>query len=228
MLNLLYILGPASLSRWQNNEIRYSLRSMDTANIGWVGVAGPELPSFLTGVEHIKVPHQESGNRYQNAQRQIFEACSCEHVPESLVLMNDDFIVRSPETWNWTPTHRGTIRKQRTPNAWKKSVYDTAAWVERRGISSPINYEGHTPFLFSKSKAKLLLEEMQQTKEILQFRTAYGNLNNIGGRKYPNAKRDDPAKWPADFPFWSLSGEPNEKAKQFLQGWLTKPSRWEV
>jgi hypothetical protein len=221
-LNLLYVLGPASLSKWRNNEIRYSLRSFDPFNVAWVGITGPYLPIFLTGVTHISVPHQEGGNRYQQTQRQILAACSDERVPEDIVLLNDDFMVRSLDTWNWTPTHRGNVLPRKTPNAWKQSIIDTTA---RYG---PINYEGHTPFQFSKSKAKPLLEEILQAKEILQFKTAYGNVNSIGGQKQPNAKRDDPDKWPANFPFWSLASEPSEKAKRFLQRWLTKPSRWEI
>ncbi len=227
-INLLYVLGPASLSKWNNNEIRYSLRSMNAANVGWVGIAGPEIPPFLSGVEHIKVAHRAEGNRYQNTQRQILVACYRENVPDDLVLMNDDFMVRSLETWDWTPTHRGAVMKRDTPNLWKKSIINTVKWAEARGFKEAINYEGHTPFPFSKTKAKHLLENILAEKEILQFRTAYGNLNHIGGKRFPNAKREDPTKWPADFPFWSLSSEPSEKAKRFLKRWLSEPSRWEV
>ena len=201
---------------------------MNSANVGWVGIAGPEIPAFLCGIEHIRVAHQTGGNRYQNVQRQILAACSKDRVPEDLVLMNDDFIVRSPETWRWTPTHRGAVMKRDTPNAWKKSIIDTVKWVESHGVKNAINYEGHTPFPFLKTKAKSLLENILKEKEILQFRTAYGNVNLIGGKYSPNAKREDPTKWPADFPFWSLSSEPSEKAKKFLERWLSKPSRWEV
>lgn len=227
-INLLYVLGPSSLSKWNNNEIRYSLRSMNAANVGWVGIAGPEMPAFLTGIDHIKVAHRPDGNRYQNTQRQILAACVKEHVPDDMVLFNDDFMVRSPETWNWTPTHRGAVLKRDTPNVWKKSIIDTVKWLEALGIPKPINYEGHTPFPFSKMRAKDVLENMLKEKEILQFRTAYGNVNHIGGKQSPNAKREDPTKWPADFPFWSLPSEPSEKAKRFLERWLSKPSRWEV
>lgn len=221
-LNLLYVLGPASLSKWNNNEIRYSLRSWDATDAGWVGITGPWMPAFLTGITHIPVPHDENGNRYRNTQRQILAACNDERVPEDLVLLNDDFIVRNLDKWDWTPTHRGDVTQRKTPNAWKQSIIDTVARYGR------LNYEGHTPFRFQKSKAAPILEQLLQAKEILQFRTAYGNVNNIGGKKYPNAKRDDPDKWPADFPFWSLRSEPSEKAKRFLERWLSKPSRWEV
>lgn len=227
-LNILYVLGPSSLSKWNNNEIRYSLRSLNNAPVGWIGIAGPEMPAFLTGIEHIRVPHQEDGSRYHNTQRQILAACSKEHLPEDMVLFNDDFIVRGLEHWDWPTMHRGAVLKRDIAHPWKQSVVNTIKWLEARGIADPVSYEGHTPFPFSKTLAKPLLENILSEKEILQFRTAYGNLNHIGGKRFPNAKREDPSKWPANFPFWSLPSEPSEKAKRFLERWLNKPSRWEV
>jgi hypothetical protein len=225
-MNLLYVLGPLSLSNWNNNELRYSLRSVDSSGVAWVGIAGPEIPPFLSGVRHIAVQVDMTQNRYRNTQSQILAACQDPRVPEELILMNDDFMVQ-PGFIGRLPTHRGLVMKRITPNAWKKSIIDTCSWLEARGVRDPLNYEGHTPFLFLKSKAVKLIPELLDSKEILQFRTAYGNLNSIGGKLAPNAKRKLP-RWPEGPPFWSLSSEPTDEAKAYLEGWLTSPSRWEA
>lgn len=225
-MNLLYVLGPLSLSTWHNNEIRYSLRSVDSAEVSWIGIAGPEMPPFLTGVQHIKIDPQDE-NRYRRTQRQILAACQDERVPEELILMNDDFMVQSPQAWSYLPTHRQPVQKRQTPNLWKKTIIDTAAWLETRGIPQSLCYEGHTPFPFDKINALTLIPELLAAKDILQFRTAYGNVNHIGGKLSLNAKRELP-RWPEGPPFWSLKGTPSDKAKKFLEGWLTTPSRWEA
>src|ERR1043165_8470666 len=138
-MNLLYVLGPLSLSTWSNNELRYSLRSVDSAGVDWVGIAGPEVPPFLTGVCHVPVRVDMEQNRYRNTQSQILAACIDPRVPEELILMNDDFVVQ-PGFTDRLPTHRGLVMHRKTPNLWKQSIIDTCSWLQRYGISDPLNY----------------------------------------------------------------------------------------
>jgi hypothetical protein len=227
-LNFLYLLGPLELSRWQNNELRYSLRSLDTVfKYADIFIAGPEIPDFLSGITHIKVDIDPDLGKYKNMQRQLLAAVKTPDVPENLILMNDDFIMRSSPGWNWTPTVTPWPDPHKKPNKWRRSVIDTRNWLAARGSVTSLCYEGHTPMPFKKSIAKPLLEELLAAEKSLQFRSAYGNLVFDGGVLHPNAKRADPDRWPANTPFWSLKGRPNDKAKTFLEEWLSKPSRWE-
>ncbi len=224
-MNFLYVVGASDLSRWQNNELRYSLRSIDPLDIGWIGIAGPQVPAFLYGLHHVFAdPHDE--DRYNRTKRQILAACDS-NAPEELILMNDDFIVKNPLACPWQPCHLGLVQS-RGLGVWRKSVVDTGTWLKSRGIAEPLNYEGHTPFPFLKSKAKPILEDLLRQKEILQFRTAYGNLVGIGGTLQPNAKRNDPSRVPPDSHYWSLKNEPTDKARGYLETHWPKPSRWEV
>jgi hypothetical protein len=231
-MNFLYLLGPLNLSPWQNNEIRYSIRSIDVAfHPDWIGITGPEMPSFLTGIEHFKVDIKPDFSRYKNVQRQLILACEAESTPENLILMNDDFIVRSHPKWDWTPTFTRPIGKPVADgryNPWKRTVFDTGEWLRAKGIVDPLCYEGHTPMPFKKSLALPILRELLSSEKPLQFRSAYGNVVGIGGQLHPNAKRADPDKWPVNSPFWSLKGHVTDKAKKFLETWLNKPSRWEA
>lgn len=226
-MNFLYLLGPLYLSAWDNNEIRYSLRSLDKAYpVDWLGITGPEVPAFLSGITHIKVRHEPMLGKCWNTQRQTLDACLLPGTPEHLVLMNDDFIVRAP--WSGYTTHRGPLQAHRSVHRWTQSLTDTRTWLQARGIADPLCFEGHTPMPFEKSKAIPILYELLSTGKDLQFRSAYGNLTGVKGVRSPNAKRRDPAKWPEDFPFWSLSGTPTGKAMRFLEKSFPAPSRWEV
>lgn len=229
-LNFIYLLGPAHLSGWQNNEIRYSLRSLEAAfNPDWVGITGPEIPAFLTGITHFKVDILPDMSRYKNMQRQLLAACTVEETPEELVLMNDDFLVRSSPQWNWISTHTGLIGAVPTSGAgWRRSVVATGEWLRAKGVANPISYEGHTPMPFLKSRMLPILQELLTSNEPLQLRSAYGNIVGVGGFQHPNAKRGDPDKWPTNSPFWSLKRNVSQKAKIFLENWLPNPSRWEV
>jgi hypothetical protein len=227
-LNFLYLLGPLHLSGWDNNEIRYSLRSICKAfDVGWVGIVGPEMPAFLTGVEHIPVTLK--AGKFRNLLDQLYVATHAD-IPEDLVLMNDDFMVRPTPVWDWTPTHLGPIPAEPTSKRqWHRSVHATGEWVKTVGVPNPINYEGHTPFRFARTLGQVVLTHMLTAgNDPLQFRTAYGNYWNIGGQQRPNAKQRDPEKWPADFPFMSLKAAPSKQMKAFLQNWLPEPCVFET
>ncbi len=226
-LNFIYVLGLPALSTWQNNEFRYSLRSIAQFKPNWVGVAGPALPPFTCGLARIYCnPHESS--RYRNVQRQLLEACNSPDVPEDLILMNDDFIVRGSPIWDWRSTHMGLIPQMTKPNQWKQTIEVTGQWLKKQSVYEALNYEGHTPFPFKKSKMKPILEALLQESKVLQLRTAYGNMLKIGGVLHPNAKRDDPDKWPDKSPFWSLKGTPSPKAIAYLEKNYSKPSPWEA
>ena len=232
-LNFIYPLGVPGLSSWNNNELRYSLRSLVDFNPNWIGITGPALPDFVCGVVRIYSNPQET-NRYKNVQRQLLDACNSPDVPEELILMNDDFILRNPALhhrpeWDWTPTHMGLIPPPKPKrNNWRQTIEATGRWLREKSVYNALNYEGHTPFPFLKSKMKGVLEEILGNADTLQLRSAYGNLMKVGGKQHPNAKREDPDLWTLDSPFWSLKGTPTPKAIKFLEKQYPNPSPWEV
>lgn len=230
-LNLLYLLGKSEYSLWDNNEIRYSVRSMSTTNdVGWVGITGPEMPAFFKDVHHTKVEIQEK-KKFANLLLQLLAAMADPAVPEQLILMNDDFFMRPTPVWDWTPTHMGPV-KQKWHNGWSKSVSKTGELLAQHfeWCSAPLNYEGHTPMPIDKSRALETLKWLipHATEQSLQFRTAYGNMWQIGGNWHVNAKHKKLSDWPADSPFLSLKASPETEIKDFITSTWPDKSRWEV
>jgi len=228
-VNLLYLLGAEGLSKWENNEIRHSIRSMAETNpVDSITITGPWMPVFLKDVYHVSV--EIGPKKFRNLLNQLLHAVNDDNVPEEFILMNDDFFMRKMPEWNWEPTYMGPT-PARPKNHWQRTVWNTGEWLKRRGIENPLNYEGHTPMPINKWKAQVTLQEMIPALDPLlamQFRTAYGNMWNIGGNQHVNAKHRTLDVWPNDSPFLSTKALPSKEIRDFItQTWPLK-SRWEV
>lgn len=227
-LNLLYLYAHGH-SNWDENEIRYSIRSMSTTNdVAWIGIAGPEVPPFLKDICHIKceIPPKR---KFANLLSQLLTAMNDERVPEDLILMNDDFFMRANPPWDWTPTFMGPA-PVKPKNQWQKTVALTTEWAKVY-TKEPMSYEGHTPMPIKKSLAlQTLIESIPLVEQgkVLQFRTAYGNMHKIGGKLHVNAKHKTLKAWPADSPFLSTPGHPAQEVKDYITSAWPNKSRWEV
>jgi hypothetical protein len=199
-----------------------------TCGVDWVGIAGPEVPAFFKDVCHIKCDIMD-GRKFHNLLSQLLTAMNDERVPEDLILMNDDFYMRDFPVWDWTPTHMGPV-KDKFWNGWSKSVFKTAEKLKELGIKEPLNYEGHTPMPIKKSLALETLRTIipWTLDRSIQFRTAYGNINKIGGALHTNAKHKHLKLWPADSPFLSLQNTVKDEYKEFITTAWPNPTRWEV
>jgi hypothetical protein len=92
MIDVVYVLGKGS--RWNNNEIRFSLRSIEKhlKNYGKVWVVG-ECPKFLKDVIHVPFPDCQKAKE-NNIYIKIAAACK-EQVSDEFLLFNDDHFLNS-------------------------------------------------------------------------------------------------------------------------------------
>lgn len=93
-MDVVYILGDGSKA--DNEEIRYSLRSLernmlDIGNVYIVGI----LPDFLQDVRHIPCEDRHE-KRWKNAMEKTRLAASTDGITDEFLLMNDDFFMLSP------------------------------------------------------------------------------------------------------------------------------------
>lgn len=207
-MDVVYIVGPGE----QNEELRYSLRSLRNLPHDAVWIAG-YTPKWVTGVGRI--PTAQKGHKFANALANITAACTHPEVSEEFVYFNDDFYVIAPI--DQVPIlHRGPIaplldkrRLRKSGPSYNGGRADTFRLLHRLGHPEPIAYEPiHTPCRFEKSK---LLEVLELGKDVpaLQYRTVYGNHFGIGGSVHANVKVSDTAK---GFPKGSAFVSTNERS----------------
>ncbi|MFA5168842.1 MAG: hypothetical protein WC530_09980 [Candidatus Omnitrophota bacterium] len=186
--DIVYILG--SGSRWKNNELRYSMRSLENMDHGKVFVIG-EKPIFLTD-KVIHIPAKDVyDNKLKNSLEKQIIAAKDPRVSSRFILMNDDFFIMEPTSI--IPVHLGRLESAIQTHETKGGYYYRALrlaldMLRVSGIKNPINYETHTPIVYEKKKFLDLAERLNVETSGYLIRSLYGNLFKIGGRKIKDVK----------------------------------------
>lgn len=162
-MDVVYILGNGS--RWKDNEIRYSLRSIEKHLTGFdkVFIVGSK-PDFLQGVIHLPAEDcypQDELRRNYNIQAKVCMACNCELVSKDFVFFNDDHFmledmhVNEIKYWNdggWdAPILRANV-------AYKRTLHNTKPF-------SNLHYDIHTPIVYNKERFLDRMAKVNWSKE---------------------------------------------------------------
>jgi hypothetical protein len=167
-----------------NEELRYSIRSA-TTNLEHtsVWVIG-DKPDWYVGP--FIQSQQIEGRKYDNVKAGLLKAIESDQVSDDLVLMNDDFYVLQPTQLDYY--YSGTIDERikkistKSPNnLYSNRLTDTMDELQDLGIPEPLDYELHIPM-------KLHKAGLAEALEFPQFRSAYGNLNDVGGQQVRDVK----------------------------------------
>jgi hypothetical protein len=182
LVDLVYVLGKGS--RWQDNEIRFSLRSVakNLKNVGKIFIVG-EMPDFIKGCIHV--PCADIFNPAINADgnmiHKLLTVCNREDLSDIFLFMNDDFIINQPIAANEIPwMHKGDMANQ-PPSYWTSQFYRyrlkrTFDILKARGMTT-IQYDYHAPMLMEKLSFIAVMKEFDYTADIgYTFRSLYGNL----------------------------------------------------
>ena len=191
-MDVVYILG--SLSKWENNEIKYSLRSLEknVINYGKVFVVGI-FPEFLNKKTVIHIPEVDPfGHKTKNAINKILVACSDERISEDFILMNDDFIFLK-EIENIVNRNNGSLDALEKLLGQKQSYYYTAIretnkLLKMAGIEKPINYDAHYPIIINKKIFKDTMDLIDWRTNAYLYRSVYGNVSKLKSEKKPDIK----------------------------------------
>lgn len=230
-LDLLYVVGAGSA--WRDNELRYSLRSIET-NLPHdrVFVAG-KLPKFLKDVIHLPIA-DSGGDKIVNVIQKLRKACLDARLGDRFILMNDDFFVLRPVE-RILPCHRGfladSIRSCRE-RYYLAAMRATQDFLWERGVSGPLDYSLHRPFVLDKRKALAVSEAIGDRR--LLFRTIYGNLEKIGGARTGDVKLRGKAWKPSGdlFEAEMISTDDEVVRTPEFQAWIAsrfpRPSRYET
>lgn len=128
-------------STWQDNELRYSLRSLDkfARNLGRVFVVGRK-PAWLTGVVHIPARDNPMVNKDANIINKIRLAIAA-GISERFIFASDDQFLAAPVDLATLPvTHEHASGKDKS--RWWDRFYHTQKYLTDRGRPT-LFYETH-------------------------------------------------------------------------------------
>lgn len=185
-MELVYQLG--SGSKWQDNELRYSLRSvaMHGRNVTKITLLGHK-PGWVKNVHHIPLPDPYT-LRADNSWFKMKHICSGRVEP--YVLMNDDFFLLRETDFEALPSYcYGTIEDLALSYK-RKSDYVTAMLASERVLKNnglPVkNYALHLPMLVEPQKAQPVFNKFSNQPGV-SFRLVYGNI----ARRQPETEIPD-------------------------------------
>jgi hypothetical protein len=236
--DILYVLGKGS--NWHNNEIRYSLRSLQNLPHNRVFVIGERLDWFQN-IYHIPAddPYR---NKQRNTIRKLRLATEHPALGDEFILFNDDFYVLKPIdhlpvyyrfTMKEMVEHFSLYKKEKllqSDNS-KKYVYEEAILNTYKRFPDGLDYSLHMPMTFNKEKLRSTLWRLGAKPVLL--RSEYGNDHCIGGTKHHDVKLQGSDIFvPKIHGQWDfISSDDHIKRRNVLQQFLSErfphPSKYE-
>ena len=219
-----YPLG--SGSKWENNELRYSLRSLEKF-IGDtdVTIAG-SAPEWLniSKVQYIPMPEPPKNRLFRVGTKLV---AALPYLPDNFIYMNDDYIIMKPIEY-FEPIYCNTVRHRisQEMNASHISVHIRGAQNTLEALSDftdePLDYDSHSPFPMMRDLVFNMAAVFPFWND-MQLKCIYGNFFKVGGIPGPNHKGAYQDHWR----YWSLEDYPTADEQRQLRELLPEPSRYE-
>lgn len=180
-------------SQWYDNEIRYSLRSVEKYLSGSrdIYIIG-EMPKLIQNIKFIEFADSSEIDT-NNVIRKLLVASHNPDISDPFIWMHDDFMINRPiDSCAIRPWYNGRLKDYISYCEKRKPEADKSKYVQTlRNTLSPLNdrangmlnYELHVPFAFHK---ELLQEAVTMMHPALNLnwciRSVYGNRNYSPGK----------------------------------------------
>jgi len=152
-IDIVYPLG--SGSRWSNNEIRYSIRSVEKHVKGYrnIIIVGSK-PSWLNGIIHVKSEDPLRHNADGNIALKVLKVCELKELSETFLFINDDHIfLRDIHILDIPDFYKGNLDKKPesffTGGLYKQRLKRTLDILKERNLPTK-HFDCHTPILINK------------------------------------------------------------------------------
>jgi len=136
-------------SRWQDNELRYSLRSVEKnlVGLGRVFIIGHK-PAWLTGTIHIPATDPNRHNKDANIIDKLILACRAGVSDRFLFCSDDQLILVPTKAADLRPYHIGCLKKKPPQfwggGRWKRGLRRTYDLLQARHAQT-FHYDAHVP-----------------------------------------------------------------------------------
>jgi len=155
-MDIVYIIGTGS--KWQNNELRYSLRSIAKfgANLGEVYIVGDELPPFInpSTVRYLHVRDITTNKQALNVYYKLCRLFDQTDIKRFLLSSDDHFLIRPVDLEKWPLFYKGKEMPRETTKGvgdkrYTKTMGDTRAFMARHNLDLRY-WEGHINKLYTR------------------------------------------------------------------------------
>jgi hypothetical protein len=178
-------------SHWQNQELRYCLRSIEKHLRGYgdIFIIG-EKPPWLRHVIHI--PFDEGfapkcHEKERNIFTKIMAACADERVTDDFLFMNDDhYLLREYEAGAFPYYYDGDLAEKMTVTDYKHTVWNTMALFNEEALYFDI----HCPIIYNKLRFQYTFLDVNWSRWGYCIKSVYMNSNSCAIRteEYPDLK----------------------------------------
>lgn len=181
-------------SKWEDNELRYCLRSIEQymKNYRNIIIIG-KCPDWLTNILHI--PCKDSISPSYNIQKKLLLACKNEFVSEDFVYFNDDYFLTDIWKANFIPFYSTGKRliDSIDPNFenWYDNYLLSTQKVLQKESLDYINFDIHYPIVINKLSFIKCYDKFRTYWEIggnLLVKSLYCNFLNTSSKVKEDCK----------------------------------------
>jgi hypothetical protein len=239
MTDVVYVVGRGT--GWNDNELRFSLRSLDkfVTGIGRVFIVG-KIPAFVKNVVAISWP-DNYGCKERNIMEKVAAACGHPELSHNFLHMHDDHFALAPVQADQVPNFAGWVdleglaRSVSRRNPWRESVDNTARVLKDRGLNL-FNFDIHTPIVIDKTVYPDIMDQYDWSGTDRGFvvKSLYANTLGLVPTKISDIKLND--RYPLAEVVQKIRGRAwfsigngglSSHFKNLLSELYPKPSRWE-
>lgn len=242
-ISVVYIVGNGS--KWDDNELRFSLRSIDKhlGGIGEVFIIGNK-PWWIKNVHHIQADDRHK-NKDRNIMLKTLVACYIPEITDEFLCFHDDVFLNEKYYATTFPYfHDGLLselldKRMKHPlqrnGLYNHTIDNTIQALSLEGANIN-NYDTHTPIRYDK---RIFIDIMNKfdfsVEHGLLVKSIYANMSPIIGKRQEDVKINEemPYKELHDLIFRSKIFSIGDRAltpdsKFYLENLYNKPSRWEI
>lgn len=237
-MDILYILGTGS--NWNNNELKFSLRSIEKYAKGYnrIFLSGDVKPDFLNDKIIYNKVCDFSHHPAMNSLQKVLWTVENTDISENFVLNYDDnFLIKDVDISQYPYYCKGQLRYINNTGAkYRQSEVDTYNYLVKKELKT-YNYGVHCPIIFNKKEFLFLKDIWQDCFKSdfgMLYRTIYCNFFNKkrverpDSKIYSSKKETDIIRQIQEFDCFSICDKViNNGVSEFLNHNFINKSQWE-
>lgn len=194
MIDVVYVLGRGS--RWEDNELRYSLRSIEKhlKDFGKVWIVG-EKPAWVTNVNHIPAtdPYRVPDT---NILYKLKIACNNAEISDTFLFMNDDhFLLHNFNTETFPFYYSGTLEqytRKRGQDSYGRRCVNSMKWLKMKGYNT-LYFDTHYPIRYQKKAFLEIFKDVEIDRGFgYVIKSIYANAMNFEDQEIMDCKFSSP------------------------------------